>query len=264
MHVNWMMDDSRTQQQPDVLEGAYRKLKEKVGGMDEKISGAEFALVQSVQENANLRSKIGQSPDKLKRALEEKKFVKEDALNAERLAKKDLEDKNSTVEIYAKAMKKMSKHLSQMQKIQEQINAAKTIEKDIKALKAKLCDEGLSIKSLDAKLVELQNTMPAVDQLDKLRVQTRKESQVQCEEAVREHSNIKQRVISLKHELEARQRKVESVVETVDSIKMKTRMVRENSAVKQLEISRKCEFIIQEFHQYLHSLDAVMPTEGAL
>ena len=30
-----------------------------------KISSAEFALVQSVQENANLRSKIIQSPDKL-------------------------------------------------------------------------------------------------------------------------------------------------------------------------------------------------------
>ena len=30
-----------------------------------QISSAEFALVQSVQENANLRSKIIQSPDKL-------------------------------------------------------------------------------------------------------------------------------------------------------------------------------------------------------
>lgn len=30
-----------------------------------QISGAEFALVQVVQENANLRSKIVQSPDKL-------------------------------------------------------------------------------------------------------------------------------------------------------------------------------------------------------
>lgn len=30
-----------------------------------QISSAEFALVQAVQENANLRSKIVQSPDKL-------------------------------------------------------------------------------------------------------------------------------------------------------------------------------------------------------
>ncbi|KAI4341999.1 hypothetical protein MLD38_026663 [Melastoma candidum] len=242
------------------LRAVYRKLKEKVGDMDEKISGAEFALVRSVQENAELRSKIVQSPDKLQRALEEKKLVKEDALDAERLAKKDLEDKSSTVEIYAKAMKKMSKHLTQMQKIQEQINAAKTIEKDVKALKANLSDEGVSIKSLDAKLVELEGK---VDQLDKLRLQTRKESQVQCEEAVRELNNIRQEVISRKHELEARQRKVESVVEKVDSINMKIRMVGENSAAKRLEISHKCEFIIQEFHQYLHSLEAVMPTVDA-
>ncbi|RVX04592.1 hypothetical protein CK203_023470 [Vitis vinifera] len=47
------------------LRTSFRKMKEKVAEMDEKISSAEFALVQSVQENANLRSKIVQSPDKL-------------------------------------------------------------------------------------------------------------------------------------------------------------------------------------------------------
>ncbi|KAL4600651.1 hypothetical protein ACB092_11G213300 [Castanea dentata] len=51
------------------MRASYRKLKEKAGEMDEKISNAEFVLVQSVQENANLRSKIVQSPDKLQSDL---------------------------------------------------------------------------------------------------------------------------------------------------------------------------------------------------
>ena len=40
-----------------------------------QISNAEFALVQAVQENANLRSKIVQSPDKLQVFLSLNKYV---------------------------------------------------------------------------------------------------------------------------------------------------------------------------------------------
>ncbi|XP_073272044.1 kinetochore protein NUF2 homolog isoform X3 [Primulina huaijiensis] len=47
------------------LKASTKKLKDKAKESDEKISNAEFALVQCVQENANLRSKIVQSPDKL-------------------------------------------------------------------------------------------------------------------------------------------------------------------------------------------------------
>ncbi|KAL4570251.1 hypothetical protein LXL04_025902 [Taraxacum kok-saghyz] len=66
------------------LKAAFRKKKDAVKEMDEKISSAEFALVQSAQENASLRSKIVQSPVKLQRALEEKKAVLIESKNAER------------------------------------------------------------------------------------------------------------------------------------------------------------------------------------
>ncbi|GKV21176.1 hypothetical protein SLEP1_g31179 [Rubroshorea leprosula] len=48
-----------------LLKASYNKLKDKTKEIEKKISKAEFDLVQSVQENANLRSKIVQSPDKL-------------------------------------------------------------------------------------------------------------------------------------------------------------------------------------------------------
>ncbi|KAE8721423.1 Detected protein of confused Function [Hibiscus syriacus] len=84
------------------LRTSIRNLKEKNGQMDEKISKAEFDLVQSVQENANLRSKIVQSPDKIQRALEEKKLARDEAKNAERSAMESFQQKTATIEVYSK------------------------------------------------------------------------------------------------------------------------------------------------------------------
>lgn len=39
----------------------------------------------------------------------------------------------------------------------QQVGSAKSVEKDVKVLKSKLSDEGVVIKSLEAKLVELQS-----------------------------------------------------------------------------------------------------------
>ncbi|XP_045823765.1 kinetochore protein NUF2 homolog isoform X2 [Trifolium pratense] len=91
---------SNYQQQTDFFEDYLKKLKEKTVEMDDKISGAEFRLVQNVQENGNLRSKVAQSPDK--RALEEKKLAREEARNAERLAMHTLHEKTSLVEVFSK------------------------------------------------------------------------------------------------------------------------------------------------------------------
>jgi kinetochore protein Nuf2 len=47
------------------LRATFQKMREKSTQMDNEISKAEFDLVETVQENANLRSQIVQSPDKL-------------------------------------------------------------------------------------------------------------------------------------------------------------------------------------------------------
>ncbi|KAL4571451.1 hypothetical protein LXL04_018211 [Taraxacum kok-saghyz] len=119
------------------LKAAFRKKKDAVKEIDEKISSAEFALVQSAQENASLRSKIVQSPDKLQRALEEKKAVLIESKNAKRESMQSFHEKAAILEVYAKGSKKMSKHLKQMQSLQEQVNSAKQVEKDVKFLKVK-------------------------------------------------------------------------------------------------------------------------------
>ncbi|KAI4298994.1 hypothetical protein L6164_032494 [Bauhinia variegata] len=238
------------------LRASYRKLKEKTKEMDEKISSAEFSLVESVQENAHLRSKIVQSPDKLQRALEEKKLAREEAKNAERLAMQAFHDKTAIVEVYSKVAKKMSKHFAQMQAIQEQVNSAKSIEKDLKALKAKLSDEGVLEKSLEAKLVERQGK---AEQLEELRKQLEKERNIKSEEGTKELNSVKSDTESKRHGLEARQRNVEALVAEVDAINLKTSSVRESGALKREQLVGKCEEIVKEFQQYTNSIAALLP-----
>ncbi|KAL0384570.1 UNVERIFIED_CONTAM: Kinetochore protein NUF2 [Sesamum radiatum] len=229
------------------LKTSIKQLKEKAKEMDEKISEAEFALVQSVQENANLRSKIVQSPDKLQRALEEKKLVQIETKNAERAAVQAFQDKTATLEAYAKACKKMSKHFAQMQAVQEQVNSAKSVDKDVKVLKSKLSDEGILIKSLEAKLVELQSI---ADQLKEFRRQLEKETALKHEEVTKELNNVKLEVGSKRQALEARHRQVESLVAEADAIISKKKIVKEEGEATMQELGRKCEEIVAEFNNY--------------
>ncbi|XP_057978048.1 kinetochore protein NUF2 homolog isoform X2 [Malania oleifera] len=237
------------------LRASIRKMKEKAQEMDEKIASAEFALVQSVQENANLRSKIVQSPDKLQRALEEKKSILVEAKNSERSAMQSFQEKAALVEVYTKAFKKMSKHFSQMQAIQEQVNSAKTIDKDVKALKAKLSDEEMLNKSLDAKLIELQGK---AEQLNESRKQSEKDRDLKCEQASKDLDSMKLEAELRQHDLEARQRKVEAVLVEVDGITSKINSVKESGDGKKQELVRKGEEIVKEFFQYSDSIGALL------
>ncbi|KAG8489732.1 hypothetical protein CXB51_017726 [Gossypium anomalum] len=247
------------------LRTSFRNLKEKTGQMDEKISKAEFDLVQSVQENANLRSKIVQSPDKLQRALEEKKLAQDEAKNAERSAIQSFQEKTATVEVYSKALKKMSKHFALMQAIHEQVNSAKSVEKECKGLKAKLSDDVVLDKSLEAKLIEREGKgrflfqlcciivlkpfifiILPVGQLEEHKRQLQKERDLKFEESTKHLNSVKSEVLSKRCELEARRKKVEDVVAEVDSITIKTSMVRESGAAKVQQLISKCEEIVKQ------------------
>ncbi|XVF30594.1 hypothetical protein REPUB_Repub16aG0071600 [Reevesia pubescens] len=241
------------------LRTSFRNLKDKTGQMDEKISKAEFDLVQSVQENANLRSKIVQSPDKLQRALEEKKVARDEAKNAERLAMQSFQEKTAILEVYSKALKKMSKHFALMQAIYEQVNSAKSVEKECKGLKAKLSDDAVLDKSLEAKLIERQGK---VEQLDELQRQLQKERDLKFEESSKYLNDVKLEVEYRRRNLEARQKKVEDIVAEVDSITLKISMVKESGAAKVQELISKCEEIVKQFQQYSSSIGVLLPVVG--
>uniref|UniRef100_A0A0E0AR72 Kinetochore protein Nuf2 N-terminal domain-containing protein n=1 Tax=Oryza glumipatula TaxID=40148 RepID=A0A0E0AR72_9ORYZ len=110
------------------------------------IAKSDFELVKLAQENSKLLSKIVESPEKLQRALEEKKTARAELKNAEKIATQSVQEKTATLEIYSKGYEKLSKHSTKIQALQEQ--------KEVKARKTKISDESVEIMALDTKIIE--------------------------------------------------------------------------------------------------------------
>ncbi|XP_071691563.1 kinetochore protein NUF2 homolog [Rutidosis leptorrhynchoides] len=238
-----------------LLKETIRKKKDSSKEMDEKISSAEFALVQSAQENASLRSKIVQSPVKLQRALEEKKAIQVEAKNAERAAIQSYHDKSAINEVYTKASKKLTKHLKQMETLQEQVNSAKQVEKDVKLLKTKNSDDGVSDKSLEAKLFELQGR---ADQSEELLKQAEKERDLHCEEASKELNNVRSQMEYNRSGLEQRQKNAEALVTEGAAINEKIEVVNDSYAAQQQMLLNKSEEITKKLFEYTKATGNVL------
>nr|GEX61438.1 probable kinetochore protein NUF2 [Tanacetum cinerariifolium] len=237
------------------LKITIRKRREESTEMDQKISSAEFALVQTSQENGSLRSKIVQSPDKLQRTLEERKIAQVEAKNAERAAMQSFHEQTATDEVYTKARKKMTKHLTQMQTLQEQVNEAKKIEKDVKVLKTKNSDDTASDKSLEAKLYEKQGR---VDQLEELQKQLEKEKELKCEEASKELNNVRAQVEYNRRGLEQRERNAEALVSEGAAINKNVIEVKDSATAKQQILLAKEDEITKEFFEYSKSMGQLL------
>ncbi|KAH0855336.1 hypothetical protein HID58_013771 [Brassica napus] len=245
------------------LRATFHKLREESAEMDNKISKAEFDLVQAVQENANLRSLIVQSPDKLQGVLEEKKLVLEETKKAERLAMETFEEKAAILEVYEKAFKKMSKSSAQLQLINEQVTNVKAIEKDLKAQKTKLNEDETLYKSLEAKVVERERTgkhwsiyLPSLEIIETLE----KEKQVMFDDWTKQLNDLKLEVESRRRLLESRQNDVESVVAMVDENTAKANQVKQSGQAKVKQLADKYEEIVKQFHEYTVKFGAVLPS----
>ncbi|XP_026447843.1 kinetochore protein NUF2 homolog [Papaver somniferum] len=223
--------------------------------IDEKISSAEFTLIQSAQENAKLLSRIVQSPDKLQGTLEEKKAIRDDVKNSERSAMQSFQEKSCTLDVYSKALKKMSKQLAQMHGTKEQADAAKTVEKDVKVLKAKQNDEGLLGMSLEAKSVERQGK---VEQLEELKKAYEKEKNMKHEEVTKNLDSLKLELESKTHDFAARKAKVEALVVEGDGINKRKNLEIESGAATKHQLYKKCEEIVNEFHSYSQSIGSYL------
>ncbi|KAL0771849.1 hypothetical protein Bca101_037000 [Brassica carinata] len=232
------------------LRATFNKMKEESTLMDNKISKAEFDLVQSVQENANLRSQIVQSPDKLQGALEEKKSVLEETKKAERLAMETFQEK-------AAFLRFMKRCVSSIFCFTTVVTNVKAIEKDLKAQKAKLSEDGAAYKSLEAKVVERERT---VRQLHESLKQLEKEKEVMFDDWTKQLNELKLEVESGRRQLEARQNDVESVVTMVDENTAKTTQVKQSGEANVKQLAAKYQEIVKQFHEYAVSFGAVLPS----
>ncbi|XP_023643182.1 LOW QUALITY PROTEIN: kinetochore protein Nuf2 [Capsella rubella] len=238
------------------LRATFQEMREKSTQMDNEISKAEFDLVQTVQENANLRSQIVQSPDKLQGALEEKKLVLGGTKKAEQSAMETFQEKATILEVYEKTFKKISKSSSQLQLINIQVTNAKEVEKEFKALKSKLSEDGIANKSLEAKVVERERI---VDQWNESLKKLEKEKAVMLDDWTKQLDKLKVEVESRRRELEARQTDVESVVAVVNDNTAKIKQVRQSGEAKVKQFTLKYEEIVTQFHEYMVSFDANLP-----
>ncbi|XP_042471252.1 kinetochore protein NUF2 homolog [Zingiber officinale] len=232
-----------------------KSIKEKTDAINEKISKADFELVKNAQENSKLSSKLVQSPDKLRRALEEKKSYLADLKNSQRLANQSVHEKTLTMEVYSKAYEKLAKHLSRMQALQEQVNSTKTLEKQVKALKAKRSDDEASIMALDAKIVEKQCKLKESEELIKV---SEKERDDRCAEETQRLNQVRAEIEWKLQCLEPREKKVEAMVSEAATLRSEAEQVRQTGKAEQQEIFSKFEEIIQEFKNYLNVMDPMV------
>ncbi|KAK8951476.1 hypothetical protein KSP39_PZI003981 [Platanthera zijinensis] len=227
-----------------------KELKEKTDAIDSKISQVDFEILKKSEENSKLLLEVVQSPDKLQRALEEKRKKLAEVKNSERLSIQNFQEKSSTLEVYMKASKKLSKLLSQLQATQELINSTKTVEKDLKILKSKLCDDAVSDMSLEAKIFELQGK---VKQAEETLRATEMEKNARYLEDIQKLKNVSAEV---EHELkclEFRERKIEDMVARSDSLRAEADSVREAEDLKQQQLITKAEEIVSALLSYSKS-----------
>lgn len=243
------------------LRKARQAMKEKAQEMTKNVSNSEYELIQASEENAILLSKIVQSPDKLQRALEEKKVLQREAKDSERQAFQNFQEKTTSLEVCTKASQKMTKQLAQMQAIQEQVNSAKSVEKDVKQLRAKLRDEELLQKSLEAKEVELKTKAEQSDEQQNL---LEKERYLRHKEDTRGLNNAKLEAEQCRSYLETKGKKIEAVVTEVDSVNAKTKSTKDLAAATQEELLKKGEEIVNELNSYTRSTAQIMSNIEAL
>lgn len=151
----------------------------------------------------------------------------------------------------------MSKSSAQLQLINEQVTNVKAIEKDLKAQKAKLSEDGAAYKSLEAKVVERERT---VRQLHESLKQLEKEKEVMFDDWTKQLNELKLEVESGRRQLEARQNDVESVVTMVDENTAKTTQVKQSGEANVKQLAAKYQEIVKQFHEYAVSFGAVLPS----
>ncbi|CAN6476766.1 unnamed protein product [Victoria cruziana] len=238
------------------LKARYRSLRDvNDAEIRQKISDVEFLLMECVQENDKLKSRIVQSPEKMQKALEEKRAILAQEQNSEHSAFQAYQDLLVKNELYKKASKNLSKYLTEMQAMQEQLNSCKSIDKDVKAIKAKLSDMELMVMSLEAKRVELQGK---VDDADKMSRALKKEKVQKCAEEDEEIRVVKSGAELKLQKVDLIQKKSEAIIVDVNKIKIQTASARNNSEMQLQTLGGKCEELVNKFHNYSAPIDAFL------
>ncbi|XP_077228604.1 kinetochore protein NUF2 homolog [Tasmannia lanceolata] len=145
----------------------------------------------------------------------------------------------------------MSKHLVQIQGLQEQVYKVKDIDKDIKRLKAQLNDGRETEMSLKAKIVERLGKGEQVEESKKV---IEKEKHRKHVAAIEELNKVKSETKAKLHDLEPRKRSVELIIAEANNVSLEINSVKESGAAIQHKLYNKCEEIVTEVDNYSNSI----------
>ncbi|KAG2533858.1 kinetochore protein NUF2 homolog [Panicum virgatum] len=234
------------------LRGRAKSIDEKKEGILAKISQADFELMKRSQENSKLLSKIVQSPEKFQKNLEEKKGVRDELKTLEKMAMHKVQDKTNALEMYTKVCEKLSKHLSKIDALHETSTSAKASEKEVKALKAKISDQSLEMKTLHIKADEWRSKVHETE--DRLKAKEKEKDQRIGEN--------KQKMAALKSEVESelkcladRERETEEKVAKAADLCSKADAVEAAGRKKREEIFAQFEQVCETANLYMDGID---------
>ncbi|KAG2533854.1 hypothetical protein PVAP13_9NG008700 [Panicum virgatum] len=234
------------------LRGRAKSIDEKKEGILAKISQADFELMKRSQENSKLLSKIVQSPEKFQKNLEEKKGVRDELKTLEKMAMHKVQDKTNALEMYTKVCEKLSKHLSKIDALHETSTSAKASEKEVKALKAKISDQSLEMKTLHIKADEWRSKVHETE--DRLKAKEKEKDQRIGEN--------KQKMAALKSEAESelncladRERETEEKVAKAADLRSQADAVGAAGRKKREEIFATFGQVCEMANLYLDGID---------
>ncbi|CAD6207633.1 unnamed protein product [Miscanthus lutarioriparius] len=234
------------------LRVASKALDEKKEETLRKINQADFALVKAMQEKEKLSAKIVHSPEKLQRNLEEKKVVRDELKNLEKMAMQKVQEKTDTLEMYTKVSEKLAKHLSKISAVLEKSAAAKASEKDVKAHKEKISDQNLEIKALRNKAAEWE--MKVLENEAKLKAKEKERDQ-RVGENNRKMTALKSEVESEHKCLEEKQRKIKEKIDKGSELCSQADSVADAGRKKIEEIYGKYDQLCEAAKMYMDGLD---------
>ncbi|XP_024522330.1 probable kinetochore protein NUF2 isoform X2 [Selaginella moellendorffii] len=241
--------------QQAVLQSDIRGIKEELNKLTEKIVSEKASVAQMKQEGFQLRTQIVQSPDKLRKMLEDRRAAVQNAEAEVESARQSVVKWKHKYEAYTKAKRKVQKCLDMMDSLDKQAALQKKMVKDSKEMKMKLKENEEKHSVISAQLeklkIEGQHFHNLLEKLDS-------SFDVKCQEADKELEDFRLQNAPLIDQLDKQE---EQIARKQDEVEMITSNLNEARSKKEAGLKAlhdEVELIQNEVLRYNEDLMRVI------
>ncbi|XP_024529727.1 probable kinetochore protein NUF2 [Selaginella moellendorffii] len=245
--------------QQAVLQSDIRGIKEELNKLTEKIVSEKASVAQMKQEGFQLRTQIVQSPDKLRKMLEDRRAAVQNAEAEVESARQSVVKWKHKYEAYTKAKRKVQKCLDMMDSLDKQGALQKKMVKDSKEMKMKLKENEEKHSVISAQLeklkIEGQHFHNLLEKLDS-------SFDVKCQEADKELEDFRLQNAPLIDQLDKQE---EQIARKQDEVEMITSNLNEARSKKEAGLKAlhdEVELIQNEVLRYNEDLMKVIESSN--